>query len=52
MFPSQLYLYASGNCVFSTIDWLVKSFWVEEAIEARLRKQEVVQTEEGVEEVV
>jgi hypothetical protein len=52
MFPSQLYSYAPGNRVFSAIDRLVKSFWVEEAVEAGPEKQEVVRAEEGVEEAV
>jgi putative heme degradation protein len=46
MFPSQLYLYAPRNCVFSAIDRLVKSFRVEEAVQVEAVK--AVQVEEAV----
>ena len=52
MFPTQLYLYALGNCVFSAIDRLVKSYWVEEAVQVEVQVEaacvEAVQVEEAV----
>ena len=37
MFPSQLYSYAPGNRVFSAIDWPVKSYRVEEAVQVEVQ---------------
>jgi hypothetical protein len=37
MFPSQLYLYTPRNRVFSAIDRLVKSYWVEEAVQVEVQ---------------
>ena len=52
MFLSQLYLYTPRNRVFSAIDQLVKSFWVEEAVQAEVQVEaarvEAVQVEEAV----
>jgi hypothetical protein len=52
MFPSQLYLYAPGNRVFSAIDWPVKSYRVEEAVQVEVQVEaahvEAIRVEEAV----
>ena len=52
MFPSQLYLFAPGNRVFSAIDRPVKSYRVEEAVQVDVRVEaarvETVRVEEAV----
>jgi hypothetical protein len=53
MFPSQLYLCAPGNRVFSAIDRPVKSYRVEEAVQVEVwveaARVEAVQVEAWVE---
>ena len=52
MFPSQLYSYAPRNRVFFAIDWLVKSYQVEEAVQVEVRVEaarvKAVRAEEAV----